>query len=185
MQSTYTLQLLKARIRRLRLYSRILALIISIAVFIPITITLQKFLKTQNVYHDVETSDGETVTRTAWAKDSKSWPTWMYFTFAGISVLLNIAILFSYKFGVEKANKTAFVATIFTWTVMIGNLALWSVAATMYRTERDKNGQSNDLWGWTCSAGARAIQKEFAAEIDFDKVCNLQVRLKLLLLLVV
>jgi hypothetical protein len=60
--------------------------------------------------------------------------------------------------------------------VMIGNLILWSVAAAMYREEKDKNGKSNDLWGWTCSTGARAIQKEFVKELNFNQYCNVQVR---------
>ncbi|KAF2252411.1 hypothetical protein BU26DRAFT_422632 [Trematosphaeria pertusa] len=165
---------LKARIRRLRVISRVLAFLISIAVFIPITLTLHKFLTTQNTYHDVAGPDGSTTRRTAWAKDSKVWPTWMYFLIAGVSLLLNFVILFSYKFGIETANKAAMVATTFTWVVMLGNLVVWSVAASLYRTEKDKDGKSNDLWGWTCSAAARAIQKEFAKEVDFDRFCSVQ-----------
>ncbi|KAF2685741.1 hypothetical protein K458DRAFT_299789 [Lentithecium fluviatile CBS 122367] len=166
--------LLKARIRRLRFVSRTLAFSISVAVFVPITLTLHKFLTTQHTYRTITLPDGTTTTRTAWAKDSKVWPTWMYFAIAAISVLLNLAILFSYKFGVEKANKAAYVATTFTWIVMLGNLVVWCVAASLYRTEKDKDGKSNDLWGWTCSAAARAIQKEFAQEVDFDRFCSTQ-----------
>lgn len=114
--------------------------------------------------------------RTAWHKDSKAWPTWMYFFVAGVSVLLNFVILFAYKFGVEKANKAAIVATTFTWITLGGNLVVWSVAAGLYRSERDKGGVSNDLWGWTCSPAAKKIQQEFAKEIDFNQYCNVQVR---------
>ncbi|KAF2177852.1 hypothetical protein K469DRAFT_719324 [Zopfia rhizophila CBS 207.26] len=165
---------LKARIRRLRLVSRVLALCISIATFIPITLTLHKFLTTQNVYHNVVKPDGTVVNRTAWAKDSKVWPTWMYFLVAAIAVLLNLIILLSYRCGIDSANKAAMVATAFSWIVKIGNLVVWSVAAGLYRREKDLNGKSNDLWGWTCSAAARAIQKEFSNEVDFNKFCNVQ-----------
>jgi hypothetical protein len=137
--------------------------------------TLHKFISTKDVFKMVVKADGSHVSRTAWAKDSKVWPTWMYFLIAAISVLLNFIILFSYKFGVEKANKAAVVATTFTWVVLLGNLIVWCVAASLYRTEKDKNGKSNDLWGWTCSAAARAIQKEFADQVDFDRFCNVQV----------
>lgn len=138
--------------------------------------TLQKFLTTQHVYKDVTVADGSTHSRTAWAKDSKVWPTWMYFLVAGISVLLNFAILLSYMCGgVQKANKAAVVATAFTWFVLLGNLIVWCVAASLYRTEKDKDGKSNDLWGWTCSPAAKAIQKEFAKEVDFNRYCNVQV----------
>ena len=168
-------QALKSHIRRLRVISRILATLISIAVFIPIALTLHKFLSTQHIFRDVVAADGTTHTRTAWAKDSKVWPTWMYFLVAGVSVLLNFCIIFAYRFGVEKANKAATVATAFAWATMLGHLAVWCVAAALYRTEKDKGGKHNDLWGWTCSPAARLIQKEFAAEIDFDRFCKVQV----------
>ncbi|KAF1973439.1 hypothetical protein BU23DRAFT_464360 [Bimuria novae-zelandiae CBS 107.79] len=166
--------ILKIRIRRLRAVSRILATLISIAVFIPITITLHKYLSTRNTFRTVELPDGSTHSRTAWARDSKTWPTWMYFLVAGVSVLLNFTIIFSYKFGVDKANKAATVATVFTWVTMLGNLVVWCVAATLYRTEKDKNGKSNDLWGWTCSPAAKLIQREFAHEVDFNTFCRVQ-----------
>lgn len=114
--------------------------------------------------------------RTAWAKDSKVWPTYMYFGVATVSLVLNLIIIFSYKFGTKYANKAAVIATTFSWIVMAGNLIVWSVAASLYRTEKDKGGKSNDLWGWTCSPAAQKIQKEFAGEVDFDRFCNIQVR---------
>ncbi|KAF2466545.1 uncharacterized protein BDR25DRAFT_306070 [Lindgomyces ingoldianus] len=165
---------LKSHIRRLRLISRIIAFCISIAIFIPITLTLHKFITTKDVYRDVSHPDGSTVSRTAWAKDSKVWPTYMYFAVAAFTVLLHFIILLSYKFGVGHANKAATVATTFSWVVMIGNLVVWSVAAGLYRREKDLGGKSNDLWGWTCSAAAEAIQKEFVGEVNFDKFCNVQ-----------
>jgi Ca2+/Na+ antiporter len=170
-------QALKARIRRLRATSRILSFLISIAVFIPISLTLQKFMSTQNIYHDVIHPDGSTQWRTAWAKDSKVWPTWMYFLTAGISVFLNFLIIIAYACsGVEKANRAATVATIFSWGTVLGNLIVWCVAAGLYRAEKDTGEKPKDLWGWTCSPAATAIQKEFAGEVDFNKFCNIQVR---------
>jgi TRAP-type uncharacterized transport system fused permease subunit len=100
----------------------------------------------------------------------------MYFLVAGIAVLLNLVILVSYLLGgVKHANRAAIISSVFTWVVMVGNLVVWIVAASLYRTEKDKNGKSDDLWGWTCSAAARAIQKEFAQEVNFDRFCNVQV----------
>lgn len=165
---------LKVRIRRLRIISRVLTFCISIAVLVPITMTLIKFLKTKDTYHNVTNARGQSISRTAWAKDARAWPTWMYFAVAAVSVLLNFFTVFAYKFGFDKANKASYIATTFSWVMMIGNLVVWSVAAGLYRTEKDKDGKSNDLWGWTCSAGARAIQKEFASEIDFNRFCNVQ-----------
>ncbi|KAH7138224.1 hypothetical protein B0J11DRAFT_450246 [Dendryphion nanum] len=166
---------LKSKIRRLRLLSRILAFALSIAVFVPITLTLHKFLTTKDIYHEVVLPSGQTVTRTAWAKNSKTWPTWMYFLIAGIALLLNLIIIIAYLFGgVKHANRAAYLTTTFTTIVMLGNVGVWIAAATLYRTEKDKNGKSNDLWGWTCSPAAQAIQKEFVAEVDFERFCNVQ-----------
>jgi hypothetical protein len=136
--------------------------------------TLIKFLRTQNTYRTITHLDGTTTSRTPWAHDSKVWPTWSYFATAALSVIFNFSTLFSYHFGVSKANTASQVASVFSWIVMLGNLVVWSVAAGMYRGEKDKGGKSNDLWGWTCSAGARAIQKEFAGDIDFDRFCGVQ-----------
>ena len=137
--------------------------------------TLIKFLQTQNTYRTVTLPSGQPHSRTAWAKDTRAWPTWMYFGVAVVSVLLSFGTLFSYKFGFEKANTVSYITSTFSWVIMLGNLVVWSVAAGMYRREKDFGGKSNDLWGWTCSAGARAIQREFVGEIDFNRFCNVQV----------
>ena len=120
--------------------------------------------------------NGTIQNRTAWAKDTKAWPSWMYFAVAGVSVVLNLIIILSYVFGsIAHANRAALIATTFSWIVMFGNLVVWGVAASLYRTEKDKNGKSNDLWGWTCSPAAKKIQETFANEVNFNSYCNIQV----------
>jgi hypothetical protein len=99
----------------------------------------------------------------------------MYLGVAAVSVLLNLVTMLSYKFGVGKANIASFITSIFSWVNILGNFVVWCVAVGIYRAEKDKNGKSNDIWGWTCSAGARAIQKEFVGDIDFARYCNVQV----------
>ncbi|KAF2869065.1 hypothetical protein BDV95DRAFT_457257, partial [Massariosphaeria phaeospora] len=165
---------LKSRIRRLRILSRTISLLISIAILIPIALTVHKFLSTRTTLRTILHPDGTSTTRTAWAKDSKTWPTYMYFATAATAVLLNGSIIFSYKCGVQQANRASNVASVFSWAVLVGNLVVWSVAAGLYRSEKDKGGKSNDLWGWTCSPAARAIQKEFVKEVNFERFCNVQ-----------
>ncbi|CAN9290395.1 unnamed protein product [Alternaria alternata] len=165
---------LKTRIRKLRIVSRSLALFISIAVLVPTALTLYKFLSTRTIYRTVALPSGQSVSRTPWAHNTRAWPTYMYFGVAAVSVLLNFTTMFSYKFGIEKANVASVVTSTFSWINLIGNLVVWCVAAGLYRAEKNKNGKSNDLWGWTCSAGARAIQKEFVGDIDFGRYCNVQ-----------
>ncbi|PVI07038.1 hypothetical protein DM02DRAFT_649369 [Periconia macrospinosa] len=162
---------LKARIRRLRLISRVASTVISIAVLVPITITLHKFLTTKNVFRDVRRDDGTVVNRNPWFKDTKEWPTYMYFAVAAISTTLNFCVLVSYlRGGVESANKSAYVSSFFSWAIMLGNLIVWCVAAALYRTEK----ATDDIWGWACSPLARKIQKEFADQIDFQQSCTVQ-----------
>lgn len=92
-----------------------------------------------------------------------------------MSVLLHFTIIISYWFSVQHANAAATVTNVFSWVVMIGNLVVWSVAAGLYRGEKDKDGKSNDLWGWTCSAAAHQIQDIFQDQVDFNNYCNVQV----------
>ncbi|KAI4922240.1 hypothetical protein J4E90_000668 [Alternaria incomplexa] len=165
---------LKIRIRKLRVISRTLALFISIAVLVLTALTLHKFLSTRSIHRVVRLPSGENILRTPWAKNTRAWPTYMYFGVAAVSVLLNFATIFSYKCGIEQANVAAVVTSTFSWVNMLGNFIVWCVAATVYRTEKDKNGKSDDLWGWTCSSGARAIQKEFVGDINFSSYCNVQ-----------
>lgn len=134
--------------------------------------TLTKYLSTKNTYR---TFGNPSVTRTAWARDSRVWPTWAYFGVAAASVVLNFTVVASYKFGVREANVASYVTSTFSWVVMLGNLVVWSVAAGMYRAEKDKGGRSDDLWGWTCSTAAKAIQREFVGEVDLGRYCNVQV----------
>ncbi|KAG9192424.1 hypothetical protein G6011_11158 [Alternaria panax] len=165
---------LKTRIRKLRVISRTLALLISIAVLIPTALTLHKFLSTRSIYRPVTLPSGQSISRTPWAHNTRAWPTYMYFGVAAASVLFDCATIFSYKFGVGRANVASVVTTTFSWVNILGNLIIWCVAVGMYRAEKDKDGKSNDLWGWTCSAGARAIQKEFVGDVDFGRYCNVQ-----------
>ncbi|KAI4711552.1 hypothetical protein J4E89_004117 [Alternaria sp. Ai002NY15] len=143
---------LKIRIRKLRVISRTLALFISIAVLVLTALTLHKFLSTRSIHRVVRLPSGENILRTPWAKNTRAWPTYMYFGVAAVSVLLNFATIFSYKCGIEQANVAAVVTSTFSWVNMLGNFIVWCVAATVYRTEKDKNGKSDDLWGWTCSS---------------------------------
>jgi len=132
-------------------------------------------LTTKDIYLDVPQPDGTVISRNAWAKNSKTWPTYTYFAVAAVSVLLHFTIIISYWFSVQHANAAATVTSVFTWVVLVGNLVVWSVAAGLYRGEKDKGGKSNDLWGWTCSAAAHQIQDIFQDQVNFNNFCNVQV----------
>ncbi|OAK99907.1 hypothetical protein IQ06DRAFT_222695 [Phaeosphaeriaceae sp. SRC1lsM3a] len=167
--------ILKSRIRRLRVVSRVIALLISIGVLIPLIMTLIKFEQTKDV-HQTVIVNGQSISRTAWAKDSRTWPTYVYFGVAATSTLLNAGTILSYCCSIGKANVASYVTSTFSWIVLIGNLAVWVAAATVYKKEKEKTvqGKHTDLWGWTCSGPARQIQKEFKQQVDFNQYCVIQ-----------
>lgn len=67
-------------------------------------------------------------------------------------------------------------STFFNVFIAVANLVVWIVAAGIYKYEKEvtENGKHNDLWGWTCSAAADAIQHAFVDEVPFDKFCTVQ-----------
>ncbi|KAE8846873.1 hypothetical protein HRS9122_03780 [Pyrenophora teres f. teres] len=165
---------LKSLIRRLRIISRTLAFLLSLGVLIPITLTLTKFLSTKDTYRTVTLADGTSHTRTAWAKNTRPWPTYMYFSVAVVSTVLHAVTLLAYCCSVGKANTVNTVTSVFSLIVMLGNVGVWAAAVGVYRMQKDWHGISNDLWGWTCSHGASKIQVEFEGVVDFEKYCSVQ-----------
>lgn len=142
-------------------------------VFIPISLTLNSFLSTRNTYRDVP-SGSSTINRNPWAKDTKLWPTMMYFAIALASLVLNLSIMIAYLRGVRTANKANVISLTFDWIVIAANLGVWIAAVVVYRNEKNKHGKSNDLWGWSCSEAASKIQEPFSGVLDFGRLCVVQ-----------
>ncbi|KAI9768396.1 MAG: hypothetical protein M1835_006878 [Candelina submexicana] len=167
--SSSSAQKLKRTIRLVRLISRISALCLSIAITALMIHTLLTFLHTRNTYRVTPAGN-----RTAWHKSTKLWPTIMCLVVASISLLLNATIVLAYYHSVKTANKANTISTIFTAGVVGFHIVYWGLAAAFYKYGKDTHGVSNDLWGWSCSEAARKIQKEFRAEVDFDRICAVQ-----------
>ena len=137
-------QRLKQRIRILKLVSRIIALILSLATLVPLSMTLAKFLMTKNELFNVNGQE-----RTAWAKDSRAWYTYMYFGVALTSFVFDLAIVVAYCRGTKEANKVAAIATWWSTTVQVVHVVVWIVSAAVYRYGKvPVNGKFRDLWGW-------------------------------------
>lgn len=133
--------------------------------------TLIKFFATKDVVRGV---NGQS--RTAWAHDTITWYTYMYFAIATISLVLNSAIMIAYMRGIRHANRAASVASIWSTAVLIGHITVWAVSSALYRYGKEpKDGKFRDLWGWTCSPAAQKIQEIFKDQINFDQYCNVQV----------
>jgi hypothetical protein len=161
---------IKKRIRNLRIVSRTLAVLLSGATLAPITMTLVKFFQTRNEYMVV---DGEE--RTAWASGTIAWYTYMYFGISLVSFILNFIILVSYCCGVKNANKAAKIATWWNGVVLGAHVVVWAISVAIYRYGREPvDGRFVDLWGWTCSEAANAIQSQIT-NINFEQYCSIQV----------
>jgi hypothetical protein len=170
------LQIIKDRIRVLRVISRVASIIISLFVFVPIAITLDQFLKTRNTFRSVPTNGGF-VDRTPWAHNTKAWPTYMYFSIALVSLFLNLVIMIAYLRSVKMANRAAVISVTFDWIIIVLNLGVWAAAVIVYKREKDQMeaGVHNDLWGWSCSDAAAKIQGPFNGVLNFSNLCTAQV----------
>jgi hypothetical protein len=170
-------QVLKHQIRLLNLLSRVLSTILSLATFVPLAMTTQKYFTTRNIFHAAPDpkDPGATIQRTAWALNSKIWPTYMYLAVATLSLIMNASTLVAYLKSVKAANSVAKVQGWFSKAIMAINVIIWAVSVAVYRYEKDLGGVPNDLWGWTCSPQARELQKIFKDEVQFNTYCTVQV----------
>ena len=114
--------------------------------------------------------------RTAWPKHPKLWPTFMLLIGAGITLIVSIMTLISYCWFLKK-SKGSWKLTVLKYAIHLG---AWAIITILYRYEKDVHGSDNDLWGWTCSEKAAAIQTEFNDVVGFSSLCNLQVSRKLI-----
>ena len=162
---------LKHRIRQLRVVSRVLAVILSAAVIVPLSWTLVKFLETRNEYFTV---DGER--RTAWASGTNTTFFYVYFGVAVVSFLLESIILIAYCRGVRQANRAAMISGIWSGIIIAGHIVIWGLAVAVYRYGKEPGGDGKftDLWGWTCSTAAEQIQPAIT-NIKFSRACTIQV----------
>lgn len=163
--------MMKRRIRLLRFISRVIAVGLSIAVTVPMTMTLIKYLETRNSSH----SGFNDTERPIWPENTNTTYTYVYFGVSVVSLLLNAIILLSYFQGVRKANYAATIGTVWTTIVILAHIGVWIAAVAIYRYGKRKvNDKWEDIWGWTCSKTADDIQP-FVKQIRFSKYCNIQV----------
>ncbi|KIW00912.1 uncharacterized protein PV09_07657 [Verruconis gallopava] len=175
-QLSYADSRLKRRIRVLRVIQRVLAALISIAALVPITMTLHKYLSTRGIIRSAPDGKGGTIERSAWALKTKSWPTYMYFSMAVASTFVHLGVLTGYLWSIRAANRIDTIGTTIQTIEIVGQLVLWIVVAAIYKYEKEitEDGKHNDLWGWTCSGPASALQQTFKDVVSFDSYCNIQ-----------
>lgn len=162
---------IKYRIRLLRFISRVLAVLLSIAVVVPCTMTFIKYLETANTTHSGFNGEEQPI----WPEHRNLIYTYVYFGVSIVSMLLNAIIVVSYCHGVRRANSAATISTVWSTIIILAHISIWFAGVAIYRYGKHKvNDKWEDLWGWTCSKAAQDIQP-FVKEISFEKYCNVQV----------
>ncbi|KAH8686073.1 hypothetical protein BGZ60DRAFT_396834 [Tricladium varicosporioides] len=152
----------KKRIRIFRLITRILSLITNAIVVGTLSFTLAKYYLTKNKVIEGNVHP--------WITPTILWPSLMLLGMAAATFLLNAITLCCYCRGVNSANKAATVTTVASFIFLAIHVTAWIVVAGLYRWGRT----GNDLWGYSCSDKADAIQEQVKDFIDFGKLCTMQ-----------
>ena len=102
-----------------------------------------------------------------WPNNLKIWPSLMLLAASFVSLLVSIGTLIVYCVNSKRARSS--------WKVTIAKyvlgVAVWIAVSTIYKQEKT----TNDLWGWSCSSKADAVQKASNGRIDFSRLCTVQV----------
>jgi len=152
----------KRRIRLLRLISRFGSLILNGYMLGTLSFSLAKYFLTKNKIISGNVHP--------WANPTKLWPTIMLLAIATVTFLMNFITLCAYLCGVGAANKTNSIFSIVGYIMLAAHVVVWAVSAGAFKMARD----GHDLWGWSCSPNADAIQEEVQAFMDFGKLCTIQ-----------
>jgi len=152
----------KRRIRILRLISRFGSLILNGYMLGTLSFALAKYYLTKN-----KIINGN---QHPWATPTKLWPTIMLLAIATVTFLMNFITICAYICGVGAANKTSSVFSIVGYVMLAVHVVVWAVSAGAFKMASD----GHDLWGWSCSPNADAIQAEVKAFMDFGQLCTIQ-----------
>lgn len=156
-------QTLKRYLRIGKIITKALTLLFSTVMFAIMLFMAIKYQSTKDVLRGG---------RTAWPKEPKLWPTFMLLVGAGFTLLLSFITLLSYCCAFDRARRS-WKLTVVKYAIHIG---AWLVISALYRYEKGTHGVDNDLWGWSCSTAATALQSEFNGVVDFPSLCSVQVR---------
>ncbi|RPB08584.1 hypothetical protein P167DRAFT_578129 [Morchella conica CCBAS932] len=156
---------LKRRIRFLKLISRFLAFLISVAVF-------GMMGNTAFSYYSTSEQKKGTDNLSAWPDNTKTWPTLMMLGVSLMSLVSNAVVMLSYCCGHSSANKTDSVSSFFSAADMVVHAICWGISAGLFKQQSALNGVKNDIWSWTCSTAADERQALYADVVNFEFLCK-------------
>ena len=163
-ESRSKLDRLKRWIRILKMAASACSILFTLIMYGIMVYVNAKFYTTKDVIRDG---------RTAWPSGgTKEWPSIMLLVASGLTLIMSIVLLFGYCCCWRKTT-TSWKFTVLRYVVQI---VAWILVSVIYRYEKSLHGQDNDLWGWSCSSKANAIQAAFDGVVDFSSLCKAQVR---------
>lgn len=155
-------QTLKRYLRIGKIITKVITVLFSTIMFAIMIFVVIKYQSTKDDFRGG---------RTAWPKSPKLWPTFMLLVGAGLTLLLSFITILSYCCAFNKARRS-WKLTMVKYVIHIG---AWLVISALYRYEKSLNGVNSDLWGWSCSTEATALQSEFNGVVNFSSLCSVQV----------
>lgn len=145
-----------------RFVTKVITVLFSSIIFAIMVFMTMKYQTTKG-----EIRDG----RNAWPRNAKLWPTFMLLAASGFTLMFPLGALLMYCCCFNKA-RTSWKLTVVKYVIHILG---WIIVSALYRYEKSLRGDSNDLWGWTCSAEVDALQSAFNGVVKFDSLCSVQV----------
>jgi hypothetical protein len=132
----------------------------------------RQFLATRNSYYNVNGT-----MRTPWPVGVETVYNNIYLTFSVITFMLDIVIMLAYFKGIQRANKVAQIAAIWSSVILGIHIVFMVIAIAVYGSGADSkgaDGMNRDLWGWTCSSDAQKLQP-YMKDMEYKKWCHVQV----------
>lgn len=152
----------RQRLKLIRLVSQSATVLFAGIMFAFMIYVFARFLATKDLK-----ADG----RTAWAKQSKVWPTIMLLAGAAFTLAASVLDLFAFCICFEKFEYSKWI----TGVRYVVQVSVWIVLTVVYRVEKSRHNVNNDLWGWSCANENSAVQAAFKDVLDFKTLCNIQV----------
>ena len=163
---------MKKSIRILRFFHRFATFALAVVTMTLLCITVHAYLTSRDARATIYSGVGGEVRRGPWHNPTKTWPTYLLLANAVTSVFFGLISMLGYVYGgVAWANKmTDLGGADFYFGFWILHSIVWLVTTVLYRQQR----KVADLWGWSCSPQAHAIQGVFRDVVDFDYLCRIQ-----------
>jgi len=155
-------QTYKRVIRVLRFITRSISFILSGLVLASLTYALVQYYLTRGRKISGDASP--------WPQHPTLWSTYMLLAIAGVTFIMHFVVVCTYLCGVGAANKTNKITSYIGYALLAVRVVAWAAAAGLYK----KANTGNDLWGYTCSDKADAIQDEVKSYLNYNTLCVTQ-----------